>query len=239
MGTRLGKSAPTKKHTYGLRSASILAALGNAILLLVSMGAVAWEAILRLNNPPHVEGRIVIWLAALGILVNSVTAWLFFSGRKDDLNIRSAFLHLAADAGISLGVVLAGVAILWTGKLWIDPVTSLVIVAIIVYGTWGVLKESFNLALHAVPAHIDRDAVAAFLQSRQGVTKVHDLHIWGMSTTHVALTAHLVIPSAKIDDTFLADTAEELEHHFGIEHVTIQIESGDGPACHLAPDERV
>jgi cobalt-zinc-cadmium efflux system protein len=237
--SRLGRSLPTKKHTYGLRSVSILAALANAVLLLVAMGAVAWEAIVRLKNPPHVEGRIVIWLAALGIVVNSATAWLFFSGRKTDLNIRGAFLHLAADAGISLGVVVAGFAIIWTQKWWIDPVASLIIVVTILYGTWGLCKDSVNLALQAVPAHINRDVVEKFLEDLPGVVKVHDLHIWAMSTTQTALTVHLVMRPAKVDDAFLAETAKELEHEFGIEHSTIQIESGDGPECRLAPLERV
>lgn len=235
----LGRSIPTKKRTYGLRGVSILAALANAVLLLVTMGAVAWEAIVRLKNPPPVEGKIVIWLAALGIVVNGASAWLFFSGRKVDLNIRGAFLHLASDAGISLGVVVAGFAILWTHKLWIDPVASLLIVAAILYGTWGLLKDSVNLALQAVPAHVDRDAVEKFLQELPGVRNIHDLHIWAMSTTQVALTVHLVMCPAKVDDSFLAKTAKELEHEFGIEHATIQIESGDRPECHLAPNERV
>lgn len=237
--SHLAKSLPTKKHTYGLRSASILAALGNAVLLLVAMGAVAWEAIVRLKDPPHVDGKTVIWLAALGILVNAASALLFFSGRKQDLNVRGAFLHLAADAGISLGVVIAGFAILWTGKLWIDPVMSLVIVATILYGTWGLLKDSVNLSLQAIPENIDRDAVEQFLNSLSGVVSIHDLHIWGMSTTQTALTVHLIMCPPKVDDSFLANVAEELHDQFGIEHATIQIESGDGPECHLAPISRV
>lgn len=236
---RLVKSIPTKKHTYGLRGASILAALANAVLLLVTMGAVAWEAIIRLEHPQQVEGKIVIGIAALGIVVNGVSALLFFSGRKGDLNVRGAFLHLAADAGISVGVVLAGLAIVLTGKLWIDPVVSLVIVATILYGTWGLLKDSINLSLQAVPENVDLDAVERFLKTLPAVAEVHDLHIWAMSTTQVALTVHLVMRPAKVDDSFLANAAKELEHNFGIEHATIQVEAGDGSKCRLAPHDRV
>jgi cobalt-zinc-cadmium efflux system protein len=237
--SRLGKSAPTKKHTYGFRGVSILAALGNAVLLIASMGAVAWEAIQRLEHPTEVNGHIVIWLAVLGIIVNSVTAFLFFSGRRDDLNVRGAFLHLVSDAAVSVGVVIAGLAILWTGKLWIDSVMSLIIVVTILWGTWGLLRESVNLALQAVPENIDRDAVERFLRSQPGVVSIHDLHIWGMSTTTVALTAHLVMRPAKVDDTFLAHLCEELAHDFGIEHATVQIESGDGAECRLASNQIV
>lgn len=203
------------------------------------MGAVAWEAIVRLEHPTHVEGQTVVWLAALGIVVNAVTAFLFFSGRKEDLNVRGAFLHLAADAVISVGVVLSGFAIIWTHQLWIDPVMSLVIVAAIVYGTWGLFKESLNLSLQAVPENIDREGVEGYLKRLPGVVSLHDLHIWGMSTSQVALTVHLVMRPAKVDDAFLARIGEELHHKFGIEHPTIQIETGNGPECTLAPDEHV
>ena len=237
--SRLAKSIPTKKHTYGFRGVSILAALANAILLIASMGAVAWEAIQRLQHPTEVNGHIVIWLAVLGIVVNTVSAFLFFSGRHDDLNVRGAFLHLISDAAVSVGVVIAGVAILWTGKLWIDPVMSLIIVVTILWGTWGLLRESVNLALQAVPENVDRDAVEKFLCSRPGVVSVHDLHIWGMSTTTVALTVHLLVKPAKVNDAFLAEICGALAHDFGIEHSTLQIESGDGPPCHLKPDHIV
>lgn len=233
--SKLLKSAPTQKHTYGLRGVSILAALTNATLLLVTMGAVAWEAIVRLENPPAVSGKIVVWVAAVGIVVNTVTALLFFSGRKDDLNIRGAFLHLAADAGISLGVVLAGLAILWTGKLWIDPVVSLVIVVVIVYGTWGLLKDSINLAVHAVPEGIEILEVQNYLTNLPGVSTVHDLHVWAMSTSDAALTAHLVMASQPANDKFLSDVAEELRKRFNIPHVTLQVERGDPEyPCQLA-----
>jgi cobalt-zinc-cadmium efflux system protein len=237
--TRLARSIPTKKHTYGFRGVSILAALANAILLIASMGAVAWEAIKRLEHPAEVDGHIVIWLAILGIVVNSASAFLFYSGRRDDLNVRGAFLHLLSDAAVSAGVVVAGLAILWTGKLWIDSAMSLIIVVTILWGTWGLLCESVNLALLAVPEQIDRDAVEKFLRSQPGVVNIHDLHIWGMSTTTVALTAHLVMRPAKVDDAFLRNICEELAHDFGIEHSTVQIESGDGPPCHLAPETTV
>jgi cobalt-zinc-cadmium efflux system protein len=238
--SKLLKSAPTPKHTYGFRSVSILAALTNAVLLLVTMGAVAWEAIVRLENPPAVSGKIVIWVAAAGIVINSVTALLFFSGRKDDLNIRGAFLHLAADAGISLGVVFAGLAILGTGKLWIDPVVSLVIVIVIVYGTWGLLKDSINLALHAVPEGIDIAAVQNYLAKLPGVNAVHDLHVWAMSTSDAALTAHLVMKAPPANDQFLSDAARELRERFKIAHATLQIEHGDAEhPCHLAAADTV
>lgn len=234
--SRLLQSAPTQKHTYGLRSVSILAALTNAVVLLLTMGAVAWEAIVRLAHPTPVAGITMVWVAAVGILINTVTALLFFSGRKEDLNIRGAFLHLAADAGISFGVVLAGLAILWTGELWIDPVASLLIVAVIVYGTWGLLKDSINLALHAVPEGIDISVVQNYLASLPGVQAVHDLHVWAMSTSDAALTAHLVVNTAPRNDKFLADVAEELRERFNIPHATLQIEHGDpNHPCQLAP----
>jgi cobalt-zinc-cadmium efflux system protein len=235
--TTLSKSTPTRKHTYGLRSASILAALANAVLLLTTMGAVAWEAIMRLKTPAQVFGPTVIWVATAGIIINGVSALLFFSGRKGDLNVRAAFLHLAADAGISLGVVLAGVAILWTGRLWIDPVVSLGIVGIVVYGTWALLKDSLNLALQAVPPGINADAVRNYLAKQPGVTAVHDLHIWGMSTNENALTAHLLKPDGKLDDGLLQRVCHELDEKFEIHHVTIQLECGNGPGpCQQEPE---
>lgn len=238
--SRLVKSVPTRRHTYGLRGVSILAALANAVLLLVSMGAVGWEAITRLQNPPPVHGNIVIWLASIGIVVNGVSAWLFFSGRKSDLNIRGAFLHLAADAAISLGVVGAGVAMVWTGKLWIDPVASLVIVVVILYGTWGLLKDSVNLSLQAVPGHIDRDAVEQFLKELPGISNVHDLHIWAMSTKETALTAHLVKSDGSIDDKLLGNIAHALREKFSIGHATIQLERCDPKnPCKLVSDRVV
>jgi cobalt-zinc-cadmium efflux system protein len=230
--SRLAKSPPTKERTYGLGSASILAALANALFLLVTMGAVGWEAIMRLEKPPQVHGQIVIWVAAAGIVVNGISAALFYSGRKGDLNVRGAFLHLAADAGISLGVVIAGVAIVLTGKLWIDPVASLLITITIIYSTWGLFRDAMNLALQAVPRGIDISEVRTWLETRPGVAGIHDLHIWAMSTTQTALTAHLVKPDGKLDDETLRDIAHEMEHRFNIQHVTVQWEQrGECAAC--------
>lgn len=199
----MAKSLPTKRKTYGLRGSSILATLFNAIVLLVSVGAIAWEAARRFNNPEQVAARTVIWVSILGIVVNTVTAVMFMSGRKGDLNIRGAFLHMAADAGISAGVVLAGIAILWTGLHWIDPVVSLLICAVIIWGTWDLLRESVNLALQGVPKEVDLDEVERYLSGLPGIAKVHDLHVWAMSTTEIALTAHLVKPDGDLDDPLL------------------------------------
>jgi cobalt-zinc-cadmium efflux system protein len=236
--SRLAKTIPTKNRTYGLRSASILAALANAIILLISMGAVAWEAIVRLEHPAAVQGEIVIWLAALGIVVNGISAMLFFSGRKGDLNVRAAFMHLIADAAMSAGVVLAGVAIVWTNKLWIDPVMSLIIVGTIIYGTWGLFKDSINLSLHAVPASIDCGEVESYLRTLPTVRNIHDLHIWAMSTTQTALTVHLVMEPARVDNNFLEKVCADLREKFGIEHPTVQIEHDDPHhQCSLASRE--
>lgn len=232
LSTRL----PTRRHTYGLRRSSILAALGNAIFLLVTVGAIAWEAIGRFRNPDNIQTNTVIWVAAVGIVINTATAMLFMSGRKGDLNIRGAFLHMAADAGVSAGVVIAGIIIGLTGWLWIDPAVSLVIVAVITIGTWSLLTESINLALDAVPERVALHDVEAYLRDLPQVTEVHDLHIWGMSTTDVALTAHLVKPKLEDEDALLVRTCKELHDRFGIEHATIQIERGHGPhECQQAP----
>ena len=224
MSTRPANS----RYTYGYKSSSILAALANAGLLLVALGAILFETIDRLFDPRPVEGWTMVAVAGVGIVINAATAMLFFSGRKHDLNIRGAYLHMAADALVSVGVVIAGVAILLTGAWWIDPVTSLVIVAIIGAGTWGLLKDSVKMGLLAVPDRIDEPAVRAFLSALPGVTAVHDLHIWPMSTTETALTAHLVMPGGYPGDTFLRDLAHELGHDFGIEHATVQVEVGEG-----------
>jgi cobalt-zinc-cadmium efflux system protein len=218
---------PSGKHTYGWRRSSILAALVNGVLLLVTIGAIAWEAIRRLFHPTEVTGSIVIWVAAAGILVNGVTALLFFSGRKDDLNLRAAFVHMAGDAGIAFGVVVAGVLIVLTGWQWLDPIVSLVIVVVILQSTWALLRDSVNLALDAVPEGIDLEEVRSYLAALPDVTEVHDLHIWAMSTTETALTAHLVIPEIADHDSLLARACEELHDHFGIEHTTLQLESGN------------
>lgn len=234
----LSRRRPTKERTYGFRRSSILAALINAAILLISVGAIAWEAIGRLSAPNAVEGQTVIWVAAVGIIINGATALMFMRGRKSDLNIRGAFMHMAADAVIALGVAIAGVVILYTGWLWLDPVASLVIVALIVYGTWGLLRDSVNLALDAVPEGIDVDAINQYLASLPTCVEVHDVHIWGMSTTEAALTAHLVMTQSVCDDAMLARTAKELHEKFGIEHTTLQVEFGDPiyPCrCRLVP----
>lgn len=236
--TFLARTAPTERRTYGLRSSSILAALFNAIFLLIAVGAITWEAIRRFGDPMTVEPRTVIWVSMIGIVVNTVTALMFMSGRKRDLNIRAAFLHMAADAGVSLGVVIAGFLILATGLAWIDPVISLVIAAVITWGTWGLLRDSVNLALHAVPQRIEVAEVRRYLSSLPHVTEVHDLHVWPMSTTETALTAHLVRDVADCDCELLDQAARDLHRKFEIQHATIQFETQDH-RCHLAPEERV
>ncbi len=223
----LARRLPTPRRTYGLRRSSILAALLNAILLLVASGAIAWEAIRRFIEPSPVSGGTIIGVAAIGIIINTVSALMFMSGRENDLNIKGAFLHLVADAVVSLGAVLAGIAIVTTGWLWFDPVVSLIIVIVIVVGTWQLLQESVNLVTDAVPAGIEPLAVRTYLTELSGVTGVHDLHIWGMSTTETALTVHLIMPNGHPGDAFLVEVNKELHDHFSIEHTTIQIEFGD------------
>ena len=236
----LVKRAPTKRYTYGLRSTSILAALINAALLLLVTGGIAWEAVLRFRHPSDVQGMTVIVVAAVGVAINLATALLFMSGRKGDLNVRAAFTHMAGDAAIALGVVVAGFAILYTGWHCLDPVVSLVISALVVLGTWGLLRDSVALALDAVPAGIDFEKVKHYLASVNGVSEVHDLHIWGMSTTETALTAHLVFPDGYPGDAKRNEICGELRQHFAIHHATIQIETGDhGQICDLAPDHVV
>lgn len=216
---------PTERRTYGWRSSSILAALANALLLLVAIGGIAWEAIRRFQEPAHLTGSVIIWVAGFGVIINTLTALLFLKGRHDDLNIKGAFLHMAADAGISVGVVLGGIGILAFGWTWIDPVLSLLIVVVIFLGTWGLLRDSFDLALHAVPKEIDTNEVREYLLSCDGVTGIHDLHIWAMSTTETALTAHLIRPQPADRDRFLVEVSAELHDRFGIDHATIQIEN--------------
>jgi cobalt-zinc-cadmium efflux system protein len=230
----LSKRPPSARYTYGLGGSSILSALFNAVLLLVAVGAIALEAIQRLLHPEPVAEVTVMVVAAIGIVINGLTAWLFASGRKGDLNIRGAFLHMVADAAVSAGVVVAAFVILLTGWLWLDPLTSLVIVGVIVWGTWSLLRDSLAMSVSAVPGHIDPQAVRRYLESCAGVSAVHDLHIWPMSTTETALTAHLVVPGGHPGDEFLAIAATELGHRFGIGHATLQIEISAESACHLA-----
>jgi cobalt-zinc-cadmium efflux system protein len=232
----LSRRDPTERRTYGYRRSSILASLANAVLLLVAVGAIGLEAARRLLDPQPVESTTILWVAAVGVVVNAGTALLFMSGRKGDLNIRGAFLHMAADAGVTVGVIAAALLIGWTGWLWVDPAVSLLIVAVILVGTWGLLRDSVNLSLDAVPEGIDPRAVEACLAEQPGVAEVHDLHIWAMSTTETALTAHLVRPDTGVDDGLLDRLRRELHDRFGIEHATLQIETGD-PAhpCPMAP----
>ena len=231
--TWLARRQPTPRRTYGLRRSSILAALANAMLLLVAIGAIAWEAVKRLQDPQPVATGIVLLVAGVGVLINGGTALLFMRGRENDLNIQGAFLHMAADAGITLGVMVAALVIGSTGWLWLDPVTSLAIAAVILVGTWGLLRDSVDLALDAVPRGIDPGEVAEFLSAQPGVSEIHDLHIWAMSTTETALTVHLVRPAATMDDGLLAKLRHDLKDRFKIAHATIQVETGD--PCPQAP----
>jgi len=212
------------RRTYGWRSSSILAALLNAVILLVAVGGIATEAIRRFQEPEPVSSGTVIVVAAIGIAINAATALLFMAGRRRDLNIRSAFLHMIADAGVSAGVVVAGLGILVTGWAWLDPFVSLMIAAVILLGTWGLLRDSVNLALHAVPEGIDPERVRRYLCGLPGVMAVHDLHIWAMSTAETALTAHLVKPEPANDDAVISQATKDLYERFGIVHTTLQWE---------------
>jgi cobalt-zinc-cadmium efflux system protein len=233
----LSRRPPSRRHTYGWRRSSILAAFFNAVFLLVVTGGIAWESIQRFREPGQVQGGVIIWVALVGIAINTITALLFMSGRKGDMNIRAAFLHMAADALVSAGVVLAGIGILATGWQWLDPAFSIIVSIVIIVNTWQLLKESFSLALDAVPESVDEQAVRTFLLERPGVAQIHDLHIWGMSTTEVALTAHLLMPTGHPGDEFLSQVCKALHDHFRIEHSTLQIELGDAAeSCALNCD---
>ena len=233
----LAKRAPSARRTYGLRKGTILASLANAALLLIAVGAIAWEAVRRFATPEPIQTGPVMVVAAIGIAINTATALMFMKGSKDDLNVRGAFLHMAADAAVSAGVVIAALAMALTGWLWLDPVVSLAIVVVIVLGTWGLLRDSLDMALDATPRGIDPQKVRAWLAARPGVSEVHDLHIWAMSTTETALTAHVVRPLDGSHDQFLHDACAELASRFKIGHVTIQVETSHGAhACALAPE---
>lgn len=238
IGAELSKRPASARFTYGLRSSSILAALTNAVLLFIAVGVILVETIRRFNEPATVPGATVMLVAGVGIVVNLGTALLFVKGGKSDINTRGAFLHMAVDAAVSAGVVIAGLAMLLTGKAWIDPAISLIIVAIILWSTWGLFTESLRMTLQAVPTSIDPTAVVATLNAQPGVAKVHDLHIWPMSTTETALTAHLVMPDGHPGDAFLMELRQRLERDHGINHTTVQIELGDGVECrmHDEPD---
>jgi cobalt-zinc-cadmium efflux system protein len=219
----LGRRPATTRYTYGLQRSSVLAALANAILLLVACGAIAWEAIGRFSTPAPVQGTTMIVVAAIGIAIN-VGAALLLNAGKHDLNLRGAFLHMVADAAVSAGVIVSGATIVWTGWLWLDPVVSLVIVAVIVVGTWGLCRESIRMSLDAVPAGIDVLDVERHLRAIPGVVDVHHVHVWGLSTSRVALTAHLVAASDHDRDELVAESTRALEERFGIAHVTLQVE---------------
>ncbi len=225
----LARRKPTKQRTYGLRKTTVLAALGNAILLVVAVGGVGWEAIGRLRHPVPVEGGVLMAVAAVGVVINGVSAMLFAKGREGDANLRGAFLHLAADAAVSLGVVVTGAVLLRTRWTWLDPLVSLLVSGVILVGTWGLLKKSMNLALDAVPDEIDAEEVELYLASLPGVLEVHDLHIWAMSTTETALTAHLVMATDTCGPRFLGDVGIALRERFKIEHSTLQVEPREAP----------
>jgi cobalt-zinc-cadmium efflux system protein len=238
LASELVKRTPTPRFSYGLRGSSILAALFNAVFLLVIVGAISWEAVRRLEAPEPVAGKTMMIVAAVGIAVNAATAWLF-AGGKGDINVRGAFVHMASDAVVSAGVVVAGLVIMITGWLWLDSIVSLIINAVIVWATWGLLRDALCMSMAAAPSHIDPAKVRAFVAERPGVESIHDLHIWPISTTEVALTCHLVMPGGHPGDGFLHRLAEDLTHQFGIGHSTAQIEIDPPAACALAPDEVV
>jgi cobalt-zinc-cadmium efflux system protein len=225
-GTVLARREPTPRRTYGMRRFSILAAVANACILLVAVGAILVEAVDRFRHPAPIAGGVVSAVAAVGIAINLGTALAFMRGREHDLNIRGAFLHMMGDAAASAGVVVAGLLIAATGLLWIDPLVSVVLAALILWGTWGLARDSANLALDAVPPGIDPLEVGAMLRGLEGVVEVHDLHIWGMSTTDVALTAHLIRPCHGGEDALLATATRMLRDRFGIAHATLQVEQG-------------
>ncbi|HEY0649207.1 cation diffusion facilitator family transporter [Phenylobacterium sp.] len=235
----LAKRAPAGRRTYGLRKATILASLANAILLMIAVGVIASEAVHRLAEPARVDSQIVMLTASLGVVINGLTAMLFMRGSHTDLNVRGAFLHMAADAGVSLAVVVGAFAMAQTGLLWIDPALSLVIAGVIVLGTWGLLRDSADLAMDAAPRGIDVEAVRRYLAGLPGVEGVHDLHVWAISTTETALTAHVLRPLNGDGDSFLHMACEGLEHRFKIGHATLQVETSAAHACRLAPAEVV
>jgi len=212
------------RFTYGLGRSSVLAALGNAVLLLMACGAIAWEALGRFMSPPPVAGAMVMWVAGAGIVVNGLSAWLLHAGQDEDMNMRGAFLHMLADAAVSVGVVIAGLVIMRTGWEWVDPAVSLAVVVVILWSGWGLMRDALHLSLDGVPANLDTDSIRGFLQGHGGVTEVHDLHVWALSTTSVALTAHLVVPAGDASGSLLAELTAGLKERFRIDHATLQIE---------------
>jgi cobalt-zinc-cadmium efflux system protein len=227
MGMAMARVKPNDRYTYGRQRASILAALVNSLVLLAVMGGMAWEAVQRFTHPLPIHGEIVIAVAAAGVVINGITAWLFMAGSHGDLNIRGAFLHMAGDALVSLGVVVAGALYLWKGWLWLDPLLSLVIAVLILYATWGLFRQSLRLTFDGVPSSIELGSVRAYLRELPGVSDIHDLHVWAMSTSESALTVHLVMPGGHPGDDFLHELGRELHDRFDIDHATVQIEAGD------------
>lgn len=239
-GHWMAQRQPSKRFTYGLRGSSILAALANAVMLLLVTGGLAWEAVQRFTAPPEVAGSIVITIALIGVAINGFTAWLFMSGSKHDLNLRGAYQHMAADAAVSLGVALTGGLVMFTGWLWLDPAVTLILVSVIAIGAWNLLRDAVSLALQAVPASIDAEEVRSWLGTQPGIQEVHDLHIWAMSTTENALTAHLICPAGHPGDAVLQQIAHDIDHRFHIGHVTLQVELANAATpCALAPDHVV
>ncbi len=238
--SHLSSRGPTRRRTYGYKASSTLAAVGNGMLLLIAIGAIGWEAIQRLMHPEPVATGIMLWVAAVGVIVNAGTAWLFMSGRHNDINIRGAFLHMAADAAVTLGVIIAALLIMRTGWLWLDPAASLLIAVVILVGTWRLLRDSIDLAMNAVPQGIDPDEVREWLAGLPGVTEVHDLHVWAMGTTDTALTAHLVRGDSGADRALLFGVQAGARERFGIAHATVQLETPEAADdCHLRPEHVV
>jgi cobalt-zinc-cadmium efflux system protein len=232
IAARLALRAPSPRFTYGLGASSILAALANAVLLVAVTGGLVWEAVLRLQEPRTIAGTVVIGVALAGVVVNGLTAWLLHRGHEHDLNMRGAYLHMLADAAVSLAVAIAGAVILFTGWGWLDPAMTIVVGLVIVWGSFGLLRDSTKLALQGVPQNVDSASVRHWLEHLPGVKGVHDLHIWAMSTTGTAMTVHLVMPGGHPGDAFLGDAAQEIAHRFGIRHATLQVELGDcGQGC--------
>lgn len=234
----LAQRKPTQRHTYGLGQATVLAALANAIAILVGVGAIGWEAVHRFRDTVDIPAGTVLWVATIGIAVNTGTALLFLKARHRDLNARGAFLHMASDAAVSLGVVVAAACILATGWMIVDPIVALMIVAAVAWSSFGLFKSAVHLSMAGVPESIEIADVDRWLRSQPGVEDVHDLHVWPLSTTSVALTAHLVMPGGDSSDTYLDALASGIEHRFGIGHSTLQVERGDGPDCRLAASEK-
>ena len=235
----LARRAPSSLHTYGFRRSTVLAALANSVLLLAAVGAVAWEAIGRFSAPTAPHGMTMMGVAAFGVLVNGVSALFFRKGAKADANVRGAFLHLVADAAVSAGVVVAGAVVWRTGWTWVDPVTSLVVSGVVLFGTWGLLRDALHLAMDGVPRSIDLEKVRDFLHGLPKVEAVHDLHVWAMSTTEIALTAHLVVPWPACEPAFFGELEHELHERFGISHVTVQLDGAAGRRCTRSEAEAV